>query len=524
MADVFLSYARPNAQAAERIAEGLRAAGLSVWFDKDLPAHRSYSDVIEEQLEAAAAVVVLWSKDSVGSQWVRSEANRARETDRLVQLRLDDARLPMPFDQIQCADLKRWKDIPNVPGWQTAASSVAALVGKEVAHAPAAVARPALLSRRNLLIGGGVIAVAAAIGLKLREPPMTPEAKLLLQKGMDALQANDALDPEDTGSTAQAVALLTQATRAAPESATAWGALALAYAVRRRASPVPDRPGLEARGSEAAAQALRLDRSEPRALAAQRIMAPLYRNWLAAEEADRQALQLNPRFPILLFVLSDMLGSVGRYREATELSNRLDRSKFLLPGAERKAILNLWSAGDLQEADAAISSAVARWPDQRQVWRTRMAYLLYSGRASEALAILQDKEQIPRDLPAGIAEAATATAKGLVGAIPRNEAIAANLAFVTTHPAAVTPVVHAITALGDPATALGLLRGYYFGEGEWAAVAPPGGDQDRQTSALFQPPMRTLWPTPGFAELVDRIGLTGYWTASGKRPDFRRAG
>jgi len=116
MADVFISYARPNAATAARIADELRTLGYSVWYDQHLPAHRSYADVIEEQLAAAAAVIVLWSADSAASQWVRSEANRARESGRLVQARLEDCALPMPFDQIQCADLRKWRGDRTAPG------------------------------------------------------------------------------------------------------------------------------------------------------------------------------------------------------------------------------------------------------------------------------------------------------------------------------------------------------------------------------------------------------------------------
>jgi tetratricopeptide (TPR) repeat protein len=521
MADVFLSYARTSAADAMRIADYLQSAGYSVWFDQSLPAHRAYSDVISEELDAAAAVLVLWSADATNSQWVRSESNRARETGRLVQLRLDKSRLPMPFDQIQCADLQGWSGDQSAAGWRTVLESIAALVHAKpiVSSSP-----PLVASRRHYLIAGGAtLALAAAGGAMYlrRGPEMSPEAQLLLQKGMDALQSNDALDPEDEGSTAQAIALLTQASSAAPKSATAWGALALAYAVRRRASALADRAGYEARGRSAAQRALALDASEPRALAAQRIMESVYRNWIAAEEADRRALGTNPRFPILVFVLSDMLGSVGRWREATDLSNRLDRSRFLLPGAERKAILNLWSAGDLQAADEAITAAVQRWPDQRQVWRTRIAYLLYSGRPAEALAILRDRSNHPRDLTPGVVDAVTATAEALTGQKPKEEAISASLRFVRKHPELTHPMAHAVAALGDKPTVIALLTGYYFGEGEWAMLAPQGGDQDRQTTPLFQPPMRGLWQEPAFNGLLQRIGLNDYWRRTGKQPDFR---
>src|SRR3954465_1891667 len=98
MADVFVSYARSTAAQAQQIAEALRALGYGVWRDDELPAHRPYADVIEERLNAAKAVVVIWSAEAVKSEWVRSEADRARNARKLVQLSLDGALLPMPFD------------------------------------------------------------------------------------------------------------------------------------------------------------------------------------------------------------------------------------------------------------------------------------------------------------------------------------------------------------------------------------------------------------------------------------------
>src|SRR5687768_5581226 len=243
MADVFLSYAKPSLKDARRVAAALRSAGYSLWFDENLPAHRAWSEVIEEQLESARAVVVLWSEEAAKSQWVRSEANRARETDRLVQVRLDDARLPMPFDQIQCADLRRWSGDCDAPGWRTVADSIATLAGQKRSITPPITSTGP--NRRKLVLAGGAAVVLGAAGFAIwrdRRPPMSAEAELLLQKGMDALQANDALDPQDEGSTAQAIALLTDATRLAPQSEAAWGGLALAYATRRRSAPVDERP------------------------------------------------------------------------------------------------------------------------------------------------------------------------------------------------------------------------------------------------------------------------------------------
>ena len=74
MADVFVSYARADEDAAVRVADALRADGYQVWRDDELPAHRAYADVIEERLKSAKAVIVLWSAEAVKSQWVRAEA------------------------------------------------------------------------------------------------------------------------------------------------------------------------------------------------------------------------------------------------------------------------------------------------------------------------------------------------------------------------------------------------------------------------------------------------------------------
>ena len=129
MSDVFVSYARPTEAQARMVAEALRSRGYAVWRDDELPAHRAYGEVIEERLKSAKAVVVVWSVDAIRSQWVRAEADVAREAGTLVQLSIDGVPPPMPFNQIQCADLYGWTGDLTAPGWMKVESSVASLVG-----------------------------------------------------------------------------------------------------------------------------------------------------------------------------------------------------------------------------------------------------------------------------------------------------------------------------------------------------------------------------------------------------------
>ncbi len=136
MADIFVSYARPTERQAQRMAEVLRAAGYGVWRDDELPAHRTYSEVIEERLRAAKAVLVVWSADAARSQWVRAEADAAREAGTLVQVSVDGVVPPLPFNQIQCADLVGWMGDVEAPGWKKVESSIASLVGRGAGAGP----------------------------------------------------------------------------------------------------------------------------------------------------------------------------------------------------------------------------------------------------------------------------------------------------------------------------------------------------------------------------------------------------
>jgi adenylate cyclase len=61
---------------------------------------------------------------------VRAEADTARSLGTLVQALLDGTMPPLPFNQIQCADLKDWDGDRDSAGWRKLAASVAALAGE----------------------------------------------------------------------------------------------------------------------------------------------------------------------------------------------------------------------------------------------------------------------------------------------------------------------------------------------------------------------------------------------------------
>jgi adenylate cyclase len=140
MAQVFVSYARTDEDRAKSITDLVRDSGYTAWRDDELPAHRPYSDVIEERLKAANAVLVLWSADAARSQWVKAEAEFARASGTLVQATLDGSSPPLPFNQIQCADLSAWQGDPAHVGWRKLSSSIAELTGVRPDAKPARLA------------------------------------------------------------------------------------------------------------------------------------------------------------------------------------------------------------------------------------------------------------------------------------------------------------------------------------------------------------------------------------------------
>ena len=134
--EIFVSYARSAEPHAQAVGNALRDHGYSVWWDEDLPAHRAYHDVILERLNAARAVLVIWSRDGAQSEWVRAEADVARHAHKLVQLSIDGELPPMPFNQIQCPNLGDWSGDIDAPAWRKIERSIAELVRGERGESP----------------------------------------------------------------------------------------------------------------------------------------------------------------------------------------------------------------------------------------------------------------------------------------------------------------------------------------------------------------------------------------------------
>ena len=108
MSQIFLSYARDDVDPARQLADGLAQAGHDVWWDRHLHGGSRFDREIEEALGNAEAVVVLWSKASLDSAWVKDEAAEARDFERLVPVSIGSAKPPLGFRQFHTIDLGSW--------------------------------------------------------------------------------------------------------------------------------------------------------------------------------------------------------------------------------------------------------------------------------------------------------------------------------------------------------------------------------------------------------------------------------
>lgn len=128
MGDIFISYAREDGRAAQRIADGLSRHGFAVWWDPDIAPGAAWETAIEGELAGTGCVVVLWSATSVAKAWVRAEAADALERGLLVPVVIEDIMPPLAFRHLQSASLADWRGEDNHPGFRQVLKAVASHV------------------------------------------------------------------------------------------------------------------------------------------------------------------------------------------------------------------------------------------------------------------------------------------------------------------------------------------------------------------------------------------------------------
>jgi formylglycine-generating enzyme len=129
MADIFISYAKEDREQAAAVTKALGSLGWQVFWDRDIPLGKTWDEVIEKAIEAAGCMLVLWSRNSVASEWVRAEAEEGLQRKILIPVLIEEAKIPLRFRPLQAASLVDWREDPSYLGFKQLVQAIAQMIG-----------------------------------------------------------------------------------------------------------------------------------------------------------------------------------------------------------------------------------------------------------------------------------------------------------------------------------------------------------------------------------------------------------
>src|SRR3954447_25203182 len=131
MSDVFVSYKAEDKRRIRPLVEALQAEGYSVWWDEQIGGGAAWRQTIEQELNDAKCVIVVWSKRSVGPDgtFVQDEATRAQQRRVYVPVTIDKVHLPLGFGETQALPLTGWHGDRADPHYQAVLAAVRRNVG-----------------------------------------------------------------------------------------------------------------------------------------------------------------------------------------------------------------------------------------------------------------------------------------------------------------------------------------------------------------------------------------------------------
>jgi len=131
MANVFVSYARSDKARVAPLVAAIEAKGWTVWWDPEICAGQEFDRQIAAELKIAAAVLVVWTPNSVQSRWVRGEAREGAERGILVPVRFERADLPIDVRAFHTTDFDDWRENPQSPQAQEVIRALGAIIARQ---------------------------------------------------------------------------------------------------------------------------------------------------------------------------------------------------------------------------------------------------------------------------------------------------------------------------------------------------------------------------------------------------------
>jgi len=119
----FISYSSKDQDFAERLHADLQGKGVRCWFaPEDLKIGDKFRSCIDESIRIHDKLLLVLSRNSIGSAWVEKEVETAFERERqekrtvLFPIRLDDD--VMETSESWAADIRRTRHIGDMTGWK----------------------------------------------------------------------------------------------------------------------------------------------------------------------------------------------------------------------------------------------------------------------------------------------------------------------------------------------------------------------------------------------------------------------
>jgi TIR domain len=114
VANVYLTYSRLDEERVAPLAERLTSLGYNVQRCVGADA---------AEIEAADAIIAVWSRNARHSLRVRAEAAHAADRGALLQMRIDSSNLPAPFHELAVTDMAG-----DAPEWGALENALSQLV------------------------------------------------------------------------------------------------------------------------------------------------------------------------------------------------------------------------------------------------------------------------------------------------------------------------------------------------------------------------------------------------------------
>jgi formylglycine-generating enzyme len=129
MSDIFLSYDHRDFDRVKVLVAALQTHGWTVFFDREIPAGKTWRQFIGKEIDECRCMVVVWSINSINSHWVCEEADIGLKRKILVPLILDQVMPPLGFGSIQAASLVGWQGKAGSSGYLALCKAVTEHIG-----------------------------------------------------------------------------------------------------------------------------------------------------------------------------------------------------------------------------------------------------------------------------------------------------------------------------------------------------------------------------------------------------------